>query len=163
MNNTIRMPDIFLSINKEHFGRGLKANDLIILSQIEEFNRNERDCYMTDEQFMNILGCQKSAVRSSLERLEEQGFIIRETKVVKEHGRANRQRVIKLKNKFLTEPQSSDYQTHQNHNPHQLSQQNTTQQSYQQNNYTAYHQNRNYSTYTASKDNLQSERPVRYY
>ena len=72
----------YLIINKEHFGNGLKAIDLLILSQVEEFERNDRPCYMTDEQFMYITGAGKSAVRDALQRLEDKQIIIRNTKVV---------------------------------------------------------------------------------
>ena len=89
----------FLAIDKAHFGKGLKPIDLLILSQIEEFVRNGRDCYMTDEQFMYITGSGKSAVRDSLQRLEDKQFIIRHTRVVEGNGRANRERVISLKQK----------------------------------------------------------------
>lgn len=86
----------FLMINKEHFGIGLKAIDLLILSQVEEFVRKGLPCYMTDEYFTFITGEGKSAVRASLDRLEKKKIIFRETKVVLGNGKANRQRIIRL-------------------------------------------------------------------
>lgn len=90
----------FLMINKEYFGAGLKAIDLLILSQIEEFDRASHPCYMTDEYFMFITGEGKSAVRASLDRLEKKNIIFRETKVVFGNGKANRQRTICLRKNY---------------------------------------------------------------
>ena len=90
----------FLMINKEHFGTGLKAIDLLILSQVEEFVRQGLPCYMTDEYFMFMTGEGKSAVRASLDRLEKKKIIFRETKVVFGNGKANRQRTIRLRKTY---------------------------------------------------------------
>ena len=90
----------FLAVNKEYFGKGLKAIDLLILSQVEEFESNDCICYMTDEQFMDITGEGKSAVRASLDRLEKKNIIIRKTQVVSGNGKANRQRIIRLQHNY---------------------------------------------------------------
>ena len=86
----------FLVINKDHFGKGLKAIDILILSQVEEFVRNGCDCYMTDEQFMDMTGAKKDAVRKSIQRLEDKEIIVRDTRTVAGNGRANRQRVLRF-------------------------------------------------------------------
>ena len=51
---------------------------------------------MTDEQFMNMTGAKKDAVRKSIQRLEDRQIIARETKTIAGNGRANRQRVLRL-------------------------------------------------------------------
>lgn len=90
----------FLAVKKEYFGKGLKAIDLLILSQVEEFESNDCICYMTDEQFMDITGEGKSAVRASLDRLEKKNIIIRKTQVVSGNGKANRQRIIRFQHNY---------------------------------------------------------------
>lgn len=90
----------FLKVNKEYFGKGMKANDLLILSQIEELARNGCTCYATDEYFMYITGAGKSAVRAALARLEEKNIIARDTKVVVEHGSANQRRSLYLQKNY---------------------------------------------------------------
>jgi transcription initiation factor IIE alpha subunit len=74
----------------------LKAIDLLILSQVEEFVRNGCDCYVTDEQFMDLTGAKKDAVRKSLQRLEDKKIIARDTSTVTGHGKANRRRTLRL-------------------------------------------------------------------
>lgn len=91
-----KLPNNFLAIDKNYFGMGLKPIDLIILSQIEEFSRNYRTCYMTDDQFSHITGSKKSAVRSSLQRMEDREIIIRSTRVIEGNGRANRRRYLRV-------------------------------------------------------------------
>lgn len=51
---------------------------------------------MTDEQFMYITGAKKSAVRASLQRLEDKQIIIRDTQTVAGNGHANKMRTISL-------------------------------------------------------------------
>lgn len=85
-----------MAINKSYFGKGLKAIDLLILSQIEEFERNYRICYLTDKQFMHITGAGKSAVRASLNRLEDDNIIALHTEVVTIDGKAKKRRYISL-------------------------------------------------------------------
>lgn len=86
----------FLKINKDYFGGELKSIDLLILSQIEEFERNGCQCYVTNEQFSQISGESVSTVKRSLDKLENLGYIKRDTFYVKGHGRANRRRVLRL-------------------------------------------------------------------
>ena len=86
----------FLMINKEYFGAGLKAIDLLILSQVEEFARNNCTCYMTDAQLMNITGAKSAALGEAFKRLEEKNIIVRDTKTISGNGRANKRRTLYL-------------------------------------------------------------------
>lgn len=88
------MPDTFLAINKDYFGKGLNSCELLILSQIEEFIGNGCVCYVTDKQFMNIIGRKTSAVRAALDQLEEKLIIVRNK--VSEDG-SKRRRTISLR------------------------------------------------------------------
>ena len=41
----------FLAVNKDFLKLGLNPTEILLLSQIDEFNRNTGDCYMSDEAF----------------------------------------------------------------------------------------------------------------
>lgn len=86
----------FLAVNKNYLRMGLKSIDILILSQIEEFQRNECNCYVTNEQFSEMFGESKDTVKRSLNKLEEMNIIERKTSYVEGNGRANRQRIIEL-------------------------------------------------------------------
>ena len=80
------MDNCFLAINKEYFGKGLKSIDILILAQIEEFQRNKRECYVTNKQFSEMFGESESTVKRSLSRLIEEKCIIKETHTVIGNG-----------------------------------------------------------------------------
>lgn len=90
----------FLAVKKEYFGKGLKSIDLLILSQIEEFDRNNCICYMTNEQLMSITGAKCSAIDAALKRLVNKNIIIRETKLVTDNGKANKRRTLYLRRNY---------------------------------------------------------------
>ena len=96
----IKIKTKFLAVKKEYFGKGLKAIDLLILSQVEEFDRNNCACYMTDEQLMFITGAKSSAVRASLKRLENKKILVRDTKLVTGNGCANKRRTLYLNKNY---------------------------------------------------------------
>lgn len=89
---------LFLAVNKGYFRMGLKSIDLFIISQIEEFERNECKCFITNRQFSDMFGESESTVKRSLDKLEEWNIIHRETFFVKGNGRANLQRVLSVNN-----------------------------------------------------------------
>ena len=86
----------FLAINKNLLGSGLKSIDLLILAQVEEFERNGCKCYITNEQFSEMFGETLYAIKAALDRLEKLNYIKRESFYVEGNGRANRQRIIKM-------------------------------------------------------------------
>lgn len=86
----------YLQINKAYFGKGLKPIDLLIISQIEEFERNGRTCYMTNEQFMHITGASRSTVKEHLDYLDAMHIIIRHTEKDVRNGLVYKKRVISL-------------------------------------------------------------------
>lgn len=90
------MDNRFLAINKEYFGKGLKSIDILILAQIEEFQRNKCQCYVTNEQFSEMFGESDSTIKRSLKKLEDAKYICRNTHVVEGNGKANRQRILAL-------------------------------------------------------------------
>ena len=92
MENT----DWYLAVKKRNQGLGLKSLELLILSQIDEFQSNGLDCYMTNEQFSYLFGESVSKVKRSLDRLEELNVVKRNVSFVQGNGKANKQRVLSL-------------------------------------------------------------------
>ena len=88
--------DRFLAVNKNYIGIGLKSIDILIISQIEEYERNKCQCFLTNEQFSEMFGESVSTVKRTLDKLDDLGIIKRDTSTVTGNGRANKQRVIKL-------------------------------------------------------------------
>lgn len=87
----------FLAINKKYYGLGLKSIDLLIIAQVEEFQRNGCECYVTNEQFSEQFGESVDTVKRSLNKLENLDIITRHTTSITGKGRANKQRKIYLK------------------------------------------------------------------
>ncbi len=88
------MNETFLKVNKNYFNKKLKPLDILILSQVEEFNKNNRDCYLTNAQFAEMFCVTEPTVDSSLNKLEKAGYIKRITSVVTDKGCASRMRKI---------------------------------------------------------------------
>ena len=91
----------FLAVNKSYLNSDLQPIDILILSQVAEFSRNQCDCCLTNEQLSKMFGATLYAVKTSLDKLENRKYITRSIVYVEGHGRANKQRLIKL-----TEPQN---------------------------------------------------------
>lgn len=89
----------FLAVSKQYLDIGLKSIDIMIIAQIEEFERNNCKCYMTNKQFANILRESESTVKRSIQKLESLNVIKRHTAIVSGNGRANKQRILSL-NKY---------------------------------------------------------------
>ena len=98
------MSNLFLQVDKDFLGKGLKPIDILILAQVKEFERNKCECFLTNEQFSEMFGDSVRTVARSLDRLEEMKLIKRDTKYIDGNGRANRQRVIKSGNAKKTRP-----------------------------------------------------------
>lgn len=87
------MVNTFLAINKEHLGQGLKSIDLLIISQIEEFQRSG-NCYVTNEQLSEYFGESVSTIKRSLDKLEALGIINRHTVVYTVGKKAKKRRTL---------------------------------------------------------------------
>lgn len=90
------MNNAFLAVNKAHLNSDLQPIDILILSQIEEFQRNQCDCCLTNEQFSKIFGTSLYSVKTSLDKLENKNYITRHIEFIGGYGRANKRRIIKL-------------------------------------------------------------------
>jgi transcriptional antiterminator len=71
-----QMTNLFLKINKDLFKLGLNPTELIILAQIMEFDTNNKVCYMTNEQFAEMLNVSERTVSRALnDTLQSKGYI----------------------------------------------------------------------------------------
>ena len=86
----------YLAIKKNNFGLGLKSIDLLILSQIDEFQSKDMKCFMTNEQFSNLFGESMSTIKRSLDKLEELNIVSRTNSFVQGNGKSTKQRVLIL-------------------------------------------------------------------
>ena len=87
---------VFLQVNKDYMGLGLKSIDLLIISQVEEFTRNGNQCYVTNKQFSDMFGESESSIKRAIDKLVKADIIHRDTVFVQGNGRANKQRVLNI-------------------------------------------------------------------
>lgn len=78
---------------------GFESIDLLLISQIEEFQRNNCQCYITNEQFAEMFGESVSTIKRALDKLTDMKIILRKTSFIDGNGRANRQRVLSINNR----------------------------------------------------------------
>ena len=97
INNIIM--DKFLAINKDYFGCGLKSIDLLIISQIEEFERNNCKCCLTNKQFSDMFGESESTIKRTLDKLEDLKIIKRNVITNVSGSNKSRQRILSVNNK----------------------------------------------------------------
>lgn len=90
------MEDNFLAVNKKYFNLGLKSIDIFILAQIDEFIRNNCECYVTNQQMSDMFGESVRTIARSLDKLESLNFINRNTVIDKSKGQANRVRRLSI-------------------------------------------------------------------
>ena len=94
-----KMENTFLAANKEYLSIGLKSIDILILAQIEEFQRNECECYVTNKQFSEMFGESEDKIKRSLAKLEKMNIIKRNTAFIEGNGKCNRRRTLSINDK----------------------------------------------------------------
>ena len=75
-------PNNFLKVEKSLFGSGLSPIEMLVLSQIMEFDRNTGDCFMSNAVMAKNFGVSEKTVSRAMTTLEEKGLIVRNTKNV---------------------------------------------------------------------------------
>ena len=93
------MDNNFLAINKDYLNYDLKSIDILIIAQIEEFDRNKKFCHLSNQQFAEMFGESKSTVKRTIDKLEKLNIIERQTTFIKNNGRGNKQRILSLNNR----------------------------------------------------------------
>lgn len=85
----------FLQVNKDYFeDETLTLIEMCILSQVDEFIRNNKDCYMTDEQFAKQFHVSVPTIQRALSKLEQKKLLKRNTITTSDNGQATRFRTI---------------------------------------------------------------------
>lgn len=90
--------ETFLKVSKKYFNNNLKPLEILILSQIEEFINNGRECYLTNKQFAQMFSVTEPTVDKALDRLEQLNYIKRMTNFISNRGQASKMRQLMLVN-----------------------------------------------------------------
>ena len=84
----------FTPVNTAYRCSGLKPLEILIMSTLDGYRNNGMECWVSDETFAGWYGVDRKTVSRAIGNLEEKGYIVRETKVVKDNGQATRQRKL---------------------------------------------------------------------
>jgi predicted ArsR family transcriptional regulator len=84
-----------LMVSKSLYSTGLNTTEMMLISQIEEFERSGNECFVTNQQFADWFGVSTKTIERTLDKLEENNYIKRETKTVNTNGRKSKIRKIK--------------------------------------------------------------------
>lgn len=77
------MTKYYLQVNKDLFKLGLNPTEILLLSQIIEFDRTTGDCFKSDKALAADFGVSDKTISRALGALEDRGYIKRETKNIK--------------------------------------------------------------------------------
>ena len=86
----------FLAINKDYLSIGLNGIEVLIVAQIEEYERNNCQCYLTNKQLASIFGESESTIKRIIRKLDTLNVISRNTFIIDKNGRANKQRTLSV-------------------------------------------------------------------
>lgn len=88
------MANVFLKVDKDLFKLGLNPTEILILAQVKEFETNTGDCFISDKTLAENFGVSESTIKREMKKLEELGYIVRDTKNVK----GGKERHIRINN-----------------------------------------------------------------
>lgn len=88
----------FLKVDKKYFNNKLKPLEILIVAQVEEFNQNGCKCYLTNQQFADMLNVGTATVARTIDSLVNSGYLIRNTQVITDNGQASRMRYLSVAN-----------------------------------------------------------------
>ena len=60
-----------LYVSKEYFGTGLKCLDMLIISTIEEYEKRNEECYLTNKTLSNMFHRSESTIKRTIDKLEK--------------------------------------------------------------------------------------------
>lgn len=86
----------YIKVNTEFFNTNLNPLEILMLSVIESYTRDNKLCYHTNEQFAKMFNVSEKTVRNALDNLEAKNYIKRNTEFTPKLGKANRRRTIEL-------------------------------------------------------------------
>ena len=86
----------FLKVNKARLSNTeFSLLEKLIVAQINEYERKEKECYMTDKQFAVAFGVSTQQVTRAMKKLADNNIIQRNTKTVSNNGKASKYRTLK--------------------------------------------------------------------
>ena len=87
----------YIKVNTEFFNTNLGPLEILMLSVIESFVRDNKECYYTNEQWSKMFNVSLTYVKNTLTDLEKKNYIKRNTKTIKDRdGKCCKQRTITL-------------------------------------------------------------------
>lgn len=86
----------YIKVNTEFFNTNLAPLEILMLSVIESYARDNKQCYHTNEQFAKMFNVSEKTIRNALDNLEAKNYIKRTTEFNPKLGKANRTRTIQL-------------------------------------------------------------------
>lgn len=90
----------YLAVNKKYFGSGLKPIEILIIAQIEEFERNEKTCYITDKQLAYFFGVGTATINRALRKLNDNKIIKITTTFTETNGKISSKRILETTDKI---------------------------------------------------------------
>ena len=88
-----------LYVSKEYFGTGLKCLDILIISTIEEYEKRDEECYLTNKTLSNMFHRSESTIKRTIDKLERHSIIGRNTFFDHKNGQSSKRRILTLKPK----------------------------------------------------------------
>ena len=100
------MTNLFLKVNKDLFNIGLSPIEILLVSQVAEFQTNTGICFISDKTLAENFGVSESTITRTLKGLENKGIICRTTKNVKggkeRHMTVNYKKIAELSTSKMT-------------------------------------------------------------
>lgn len=94
------MANYFLKVDKGLFGSGLNPLEILLVSQINEFQVNTGDCFISDKKLAENFGVSESTITRALKSLETKGYITRYTR----NTNTGKERHIKVNSAIVNLP-----------------------------------------------------------
>ena len=88
-----------LYVSKEYFGTGLKCLDMLIISTIEEYEKRDEECYLTNKTLSNMFHRSESTIKRTIDKLEKYSIIKRNTFFDHKNGQSSKRRILTLRPK----------------------------------------------------------------
>ena len=113
--------DVFLKISKGKYfnNKDFSPIDILVMAQIEEFERNNKDCFISDETMAHNFNVSVSTISRSLDYLEKEKYIIKKISYENAKGIIKKKRQLSIQNedtKSDTTNQKANNTTNQNEN-----------------------------------------------
>ena len=92
--------DVFLKISKGKYfnNKDFSPIDILVMAQIEEFERNNKDCFISDETMAHNFNVSVSTISRSLDYLEKEKYIIKKISYENVKGNIKKKRQLSIQN-----------------------------------------------------------------